>query len=352
MSYTRREIGKMALSVLPAATLLPKLGRNIPAVPAKPDSKVNGVQIGMNMPYNFADMSMSGDDILKNCLTLGLSAVELRAEPVEAFMGLPANLVPARGGNRGAARGAGAAGAPAEEGATAAGGGGAARGGGRAPLTPEQLAAQKANAEAVAQWRISAPMDKAKAFRTSWENSGVYIQLVKFDGPSGMTDGELDYCFVLAKTLGARAITTELSLPLAKRMAPFAEKHQMLVGFHGHAMATPAMFEENFTYGKYNGANIDLGHFLAGNNISPVPFIREHHERIPNVHVKDRKLNNGPNMPFGQGDTPIKEALTMIRDNKWNIMADIEFEYPIPPDSNRMAELSKTIQYCRDILAS
>ena len=348
MTYSRRQFSKIALGSIPLASAV--LANPELFAADKPNSKVNGVQIGMNMPYNFADMGMSGDDILKNCVQLGLSAVELRAAPVEAYMGLPANLVPARGGNRGA-RGPGAAGATPEEGAEA-GGGGAARGGGRAPLTPEQLAAQKANAEAVANWRMSAPMDKAKAFRSTWENAGVFIQLVKFDGPAGMTDGELDYCFTLAKNLGARAITTELSLPLAKRMAPFAEKHKMLIGFHGHGMATPAMFEENFSYGKYNGANVDLGHFLAGNNISPVPFIREHHERIPNVHVKDRKLNNGPNMPFGQGDTPIKEALTMIRDNKWNIMADIEFEYPIPPDSNRMAELAKTIQYCRNVLAS
>ena len=87
-------------------------------------------------------------------------------------------------------------------------------------------------------------MDKAKVFRTNWEKAGVFIQLVKFDGMPDMSDEELDYSFNLAKTLGARAITTEMSLPFAKRIAPFAEKNKTLVGFHGHATVTPAIFEE------------------------------------------------------------------------------------------------------------
>ena len=57
--------------------------------PAKPNSKVAGVQIGLNVPYSFANAIMSGDDILKNCVELGLSGVELRTQPVEAFLGLP-----------------------------------------------------------------------------------------------------------------------------------------------------------------------------------------------------------------------------------------------------------------------
>ncbi|MGH9370127.1 MAG: hypothetical protein ACRD15_01200 [Vicinamibacterales bacterium] len=56
-------------------------------------------------------------------------------------------------------------------------------------------------------------------------------------------------------------------------------------------------------------------------------------------------------MPFGQGDTPIKEALQLIRDNTWNIQATIEFEYPVPEGSDRMTELKKCVDYCRAALA-
>ena len=90
---------------------------------------------------------------------------------------------------------------------------------------------------------------------------------------------------------------------------------------------------------------------MAGNNVSPVAFIKQHHDRITHVHVKDRKMHDGPNTPFGEGDTPIAEVLRLIRDQKWNIQATIEFEYKIPSDSDRMTEIARAIKYCRDALA-
>jgi len=123
-----------------------------------------------------------------------------------------------------------------------------------------------------------------------------------------------------------------------------------MVGYHGHTKVTPAIWEEAFAYAKHNGANLDLGHFVAGNNTSPIPFLKQHHDRITHIHVKDRKLHEGPNVPFGQGDTPIKEALQVIRDNKWNIQATIEFEYPVPEGSDRMKEIAKCVEYCREAL--
>ena len=124
-----------------------------------------------------------------------------------------------------------------------------------------------------------------------------------------------------------------------------------MVGYHGHATTTPEHWETAFSLAKFNGANVDIGHFVAGNNGSPVAFIKQHHDRITHVHIKDRKLNNGPNTPFGEGDTPIAEVLRLIRDNKWNIQATIEFEYKVPPGSDRMTEIARAIKYCREALA-
>ena len=126
----------------------------------------------------------------------------------------------------------------------------------------------------------------------------------------------------------------------------------MMVGYHGHADDDARRTSKTvFSYAAYNGANLDIGHFVAGQNTSPVPFITKHHSRITHIHIKDRKMNNGPNVPFGQGDTPIMEVLQLIRDNKWNIQATIEFEYPVPEGSTRMAEIKKCIDYCRAALA-
>ena len=68
------------------------------------------------------------------------------------------------------------------------------------------------------------------------------------------------------------------------------------------------------------------------------------------AHIKDRKFNNGPNTPFGQGDTPIVETLRLIRDQKWNIQATIEFEYKVPPGSDRNTELMRAVKFCKDAL--
>jgi sugar phosphate isomerase/epimerase len=306
---TRREFAKMALAALPGAAVLSSV-RRVCAADAlpKPNSKVAGVQIGLNVPYSFAKPLMSGEEILRNCVQLGVSGVELRTQPVEAFLGLPAELIAAK-------------------------------------KSPE-------SAEQIRQWRKSVSMDRVKEFRSMYETAGVLIEVVKVDGIVGMSDAEIDYAFALAKALGGRAISTEISHKEneLKRLGQFADQHQLMVGYHGHATTKPADWEAAFALAKFNGANVDLGHFVAGNNASPVPFLKEHHERVTHVHLKDRKFNNGPNTLFGQGDTPIAEVLRLIRDNKWNIQATIEFEYKVPADSDRMTELARAIQFCRDAL--
>jgi sugar phosphate isomerase/epimerase len=168
----------------------------------------------------------------------------------------------------------------------------------------------------------------------------------------------VDYCFVLAKTVGARAISCEIPLSKTKRLGAFADKHKMMVGYHGHtnitdpeAFGKPESWETAMSYAKYNGINLDIGHFIAGNSISPIPFIQKYHDRITHLHIKDKKMHNGPNTPFGQGDTPIKEVLQLLKKEKWRIQGTIEFEYRIPEGSTRMAEIAKCVEYCKNALA-
>ena len=320
--YSRREFSKLALLALPATRLFSAvrtLGAMEPA--ARGGTLVAGVQIGLNVPYSFGNNGMSGDDVLRNCLQLGVGTLELRSQPVELFMGAPAG---ASGG----------------------------RGGDSASRAAAQLVA-RTYAEKLREWRLATSPDGAKAFRKKYEDAGVLIEIVKFDNIYAMVDGELDFAFALARNLGARAISCEISTQDddLRRVGRFADKHEMMVGYHGHTRVTPAIWENAFSLAKHNGANVDLGHFIAGNNYSPVPFIKKYHDRITHVHVKDRKLNEGPNVPFGTGDTPIIEVLRLIRDEHWPMQATIEFEYPVPPGSDRMTEIAKSLKYCRDALA-
>jgi sugar phosphate isomerase/epimerase len=281
------------------------------------------VQVGLNVPYNFGNQSeWPADRILKATIDLGVSGLELRAQPIEIFAGAPKELVYPAGTPRGTT------------------------------ATPEQLAARKQAAADLTKWRRSAPMTKVRELRKIYEDAGVRAEIVKIDGLLTRADDELDYSFALAKAMGARAISTEISQNQdeLKRVGQFADKHQLMVGYHGHMETGPADWEKAFSYAKFNGANLDIGHFVAGNNTSPVPFLKQHHDRITHLHIKDRKLNRGENTPFGQGDTPIKEVLQLVRDNKWPIQATIEFEYPVPAGSDRMAEQAKCIQFCKDCL--
>ena len=350
---------------LPAAGFLLEPGTAFGGLlQAKPDSKWAGVQIGMNVPYNFKTGNYTPvDDIIARCRQLGVSAMELRAQPIELFMGSPtAVAAAANAGNRGrgGAGGRQGGGAPAPAAAAAGAGenapaqaGEAARGrrgGGRAALTPEQQAAQKAAAEETRKWRMSASLDKVKELRRKFDDAGIAPQIVKWDGILTMSDEEVDYCFQVSKALGASGLSTEISVEQTKRVGQFADKHKMPIGYHGHATTSAAEFETVLSYAKFNAVNLDLGHFTAGQPDSPVPFLKKHHGRITHVHVKDRKRDNGPNVPFGQGDTPIKEALQLMRDNKWKFQATIEFEYPVPEGSDLDKELAKSLQYCKECL--
>ena len=314
---TRREFAKISLAALPAIGWLSSFNAQAadgPAQGRRPNSKFAGVQVGLNVPYSFGNGAMSGDEILEKCVQLGLSAVELRTQPVEAFLGVPSDLVN--------------------------------------PKKAADALSPAARAQKLAAWRKEVSMNRVKDFRRKYEEAGVRIEIVKVDGLFKMTEAELDYVFMLGKTLGGRALSTEISNSEAdlRRVGQFADKHEIMVGYHGHASTKPEHWEKAFSLAKHNGANVDLGHFVAGNDTSPVPFIKQHHERITHVHVKDRKMHNGPNTPFGEGETPIVEVLRLIRDNHWNIQATIEFEYRIPAGSDRMKELARCVKYCRDAL--
>ena len=97
MSYTRRELARLALTVIPAARLIPPSTVLGAVLEAKPNSRVKGVQIGLNVPYSLGGRNMEADLLLQNCIQLGVSGLELRSQPVETFMGAPANLIDGRG---------------------------------------------------------------------------------------------------------------------------------------------------------------------------------------------------------------------------------------------------------------
>ena len=287
----------------------------------KPNSKFNGVQIGA-ITYSFRGMPGTAEDLLNYLVKCGLSSVELMGEPAEQFAGAPT-------GGRG----------PRPR---------------RGQMTDEQRKARRQRQQELLNWRLSVSMDKYHALRKMYNDAGVNIHIVKFGniGDTNMTDGEIDYYFNVAKALGAEGITRELSEEAAKRLGPIADKHKIMIGFHNHTQMTPKTYEGPIlSYGKYLGINFDVGHYVAGTNESPIPIIEKYHDRILSLHLKDRKVNNGPNMPFGQGDTPVALILQLMKREKWTFPGDIELEYRVPEGSDAVAEVVKCVQFCKDALA-
>ena len=344
--YSRRQFGKLALASLPAATLLG--GSPTFAMQARPNSVWGGVPFGIFAPYRFGPEASDLEGALKALVRFGVSQTELSNAVVERYLGAP-QAAGRGGGAAGAATPAPAAPSP----SPAAPGAGSGRG--RATHTPEQQAAARAAAEQLTAWRTGIAVDKFKTVRKLFDDAGVSIYAYRLTLRAEMPDAEYDYTFNAAKALGASQITMELpgDRALSQRIGDFAARHQVNVGYHLHTTATITAWDDAIAQSPRNGLQLDVGHYVAGTGVSPVPLIEKHHARIFSMHLKDRKRaghDSSENMPWGQGDTPIKEVLQLLKKNRWAIPVGIEFEYPIPAGSTWDAEIAKCVEFGKNAL--
>jgi hypothetical protein len=387
MKYTRRDFGKFALGSIPVASAILANPRFIGAQ-AKPNSKINGVQIGV-ISYSFRSMpDQSAEATLQYVVDSGINAIELMNGPVWDYAQKKTGFTPPNagrgggggrgpggpggaGGGRGPGAGAPGAPAPAAEASTGsfdgqpcpAGRGGGAPGGGgrgRGQQTPEQIAAQQAAADETRKWQQGLSMDLFKDLRKMYNDAGVTMYAVKILEVNG-TDEDLDFQFTVGKTLGATHLTTELpahsdtSAATLKRAGDIALKHGMFAAYHTHLQGRMDAFDEAFAASQGNKANIDFGHYVAAGEVggTPMDFLTKFHDRVASFHLKDRTLPEhcSLNLAWGKGDTPIKQILQLVQKNKWPLPATIELEYQIPEGSDAVKEVRKCVDYCRAALA-
>jgi sugar phosphate isomerase/epimerase len=279
MTITRRQFGALSLGAL----ITPALARA---------QTVGGVRIGVQT-YSFrelprapgGDATLSIIDAMKAC---GLTECELWSPQIE----------PAAGGGRG--------------------------------RSPEEIRQAR---EALRNWRINQPIEHFNGIRQAFATAGLSIYAFNYSFGTDFTDEEIDRGFVMARALGAEIITASTNLTVARRVVPFADRHRMVVSMHNHSdvrdpneFATPESFAAALALSKYFKINLDIGHFTAA-NYDPSAYIREHHADITNLHIKDRKRDQGDNTPWGRGDTKIGEVLTLLKRERWPIRAYIEYEY-------------------------
>jgi len=312
MQISRRSFGALA-----AASLY-----------GKPNSRIKGVQIGV-ITYSFRALNATAEDTLKYCQDCGISAIELMSNVAESFAGAPRQAGPGGPGPRLNGK----------------------------QVTAGQKQARRQAGEAMTKWRLSVSMAKYKEFRKIYNDAGVKIYAFKLPPTMEMSDPEYDYIWNVAETVGANHITMELpnNDELLQRVAAFAAMRKLPISFHTHGQGGASGFEKALNASKYTTLNLDVGHYVGVNGESPVPVIEKYHARISSLHLKDRKGPRagmgGPNVPWGQGDTPIKEILNLMRKNKYKFPGSIEYEYNTPEGSDVLSEIKKCVDYCRSALA-
>jgi sugar phosphate isomerase/epimerase len=302
MTYTRRDFGLLMLAglALPARALA--------------DTVVGGVRLGVQS-YSFRELPRTpGGDataaIIQAMKETGLSETELWAPQIE----------PVSAAGRGA---------PNEE-------------------------RQKAR-EALRRWRLETPLDHFRSIRKQFESAGLSIAAYNYSHGADFTDAEIDRGFEIAKALGAGFITSSTTLAVARRIVPFAAKHKMVVSMHNHSrtddpneFGTPESFAAAIKMSPHFKINLDIGHFTAA-NYDAVAYLRQHHPDITNLHIKDRKKNQGDNVAWGEGDTPIAQVLQLLKKEQWPIRAYVEYEHR--GTAGAVAEVRSCFDYARRALA-
>ncbi|MEJ7768743.1 MAG: sugar phosphate isomerase/epimerase [Chitinophagaceae bacterium] len=218
--------------------------------------------------------------------------------------------------------------------------------------SPEEM---KRKNEGLKAWRSTVTMDEIKKIRDKINNAGITIQA--YNGPFATRDSdeEFELVFRTAQALGTDSITTSATVDVMKRVDVLARKYKIKVGMHNHAnikdpneFATPESFMRGMEgNSEFIRINLDIGHFTAA-DYDAVDFMKKYHEKIICIHLKDRKKSQGAGVPFGEGDAPIAQVLKLIKENKWPIPANIEYEYK---GTDTIAEVKKCLEYANNVLA-
>ncbi len=208
-------------------------------------------------------------------------------------------------------------------------------------------------------WRLHTPMSYFEEIRKQFEKAGINLYAYSLNFNDRFSDAEIDRGFQMTRALGTDIITTSTTLTCARRLVAPAEKYKVRVAMHGHddtsdpnQFATPQSFASGLAMSPQFYINLDIGHFSSA-GFDPLAYIQQHHAKILALHIKDRKKDHGPAVAFGQGDTPIKQVLLLLKQKKYSIPANIEYEYnDDQPGLNTVAEVRKCFDYCKRILTA
>ena len=301
-----------------------------------PNSSRNGVRLGV-ISYSFRELAdQSAEAILQYIKECGVNGVELMGETAESFLGSPENKIDNKV-FKVLSR--------------------------KKKITEEErkhladLILQKESYDKdYEQWRKKVSIADYARLRKMYNDAGVSIYAFKpnYLLSKGNSDANINYAMQAGKFLGASHVTIELPRKPehSLKLGQLAEKNGIYIAYHGHEQQNPTWWDTALSQSPYNAINLDLGHYVAAGNPDPMRLIKDKQQHILSMHIKDRKnpANGKMNMPLGKGDTPVKEALQLMRDQKYTFPATIEYEYKTPAGSSIINEIKKSVTYCKDAL--
>lgn len=322
--YTRREFGKVALTSVSLAA-----AARAQSAGTKFASKISGVQFGVETysyrslrddtaPYTASNMERLVDRVADAFVQDGIDCCEFWIGMIEP-------------------------------------------GAGRFSSNPAEPAAVKAR-ESLRQWRKGRPLDILRYARRKFDDAGVNIYSCAYNLGSDSSDDELDCAFDMANALGVKIISANCTVKSIRRVVPFADKHQMIVGIHGENMPGDPepdgmVYADNLAaameLSRYIWTSPDTGH-MRRYNTDVVKFIHDYPDRIACVHLKDglknhpeiHSLHNTPE--WGKGDVPFREVLQLMKNEKYPFPAMIEYEYA--GKGTAVEEVRRCLDFCRTML--
>ena len=318
MDLTRRDFAKLALAGahgLAGLVSIAGLGSSSWAQAPPNRSLIHGVQFGVQ-PFCYHDLVMNREnrpELVRRIVQNGFGMVELHATWVEPRFNAPG-------------------------------------------ISPEKARAM------LRDWRVTVQPEYYQKIRKEFDDAGITIftYYVNMDvsyqnGFIDYTDEEIDATFTAAKILGARGCIGSQGLIATQRLSAFPGKHDMFMAVHNHsnlsdpdAINNEESFIKAFSFSPDIMATFDTRHYTAANG-DCIAFLEKHHARVRNIHLGDRRKNQGRSAPFGEGDAPIIEILRMIRDNEWPIAVMLEFEHGTLRTG--LEETRLMFDYCKRALA-
>ena len=203
----------------------------------------------------------------------------------------------------------------------------------RIVMTPEEVAATNTSARsALRTWRLHAPAALFEEMRARLASAGITVHACALSYNESFSDDEIDATFSQVKALGVTTVSSPLTMATAVRLVPFAERHQVSVAIHNQtdgnpagAIDTPAI-RRALALSPAFTLKLDIGN-LTASNCDAVAELREYRSRVSYVLVRDRLRNGGASQPFGEGDTPIRSVLDVLKASAPAIPALVEYDY-------------------------